>query len=110
MTARARRTSISPSRGIWFYNSNNNDGIKVGIKETGADRLDTGGSIVDNVVCSTNQDGISVYTSITIVDGNKVCHSTSENGAIYVSFAVNNVTLTNNYIHDNGISSDLRTT
>jgi len=96
-------------KGNLVYDVHNNDGIKLGDKG-GRDKALAGGSILDNAVHDTNQDGITVYTSDTLVDGNEVYNSTSENGVVYVGESVNNVTITNNNIHDNGSSTDGRTT
>jgi len=96
--------------GNLVYNVTANDGIKLGIKQTGADADKFGGSIIDNVVRDTAQDGISVYMSDVLVSGNDVSGSTSENGAIYLTFNVARVTITNNVIHDNGADGDGRTT
>jgi parallel beta-helix repeat protein len=77
-----------------------NDGIKMGNKG-GNDAAKTGGFIVGNTVRNTKQDGITVYMSNTLVEGNEVSGSTSENGGIYFAFALSNVTITGNRIHDN---------
>jgi hypothetical protein len=82
------------------YNASENDGIKLGSKG-GGDAALAGGSILYNVVHDTVQDGITVYTSYTLVEGNEVYNSTSENGAIYVAFAVSDVTIRNNIVRDN---------
>jgi hypothetical protein len=73
------------------YDIHNNDGIKLGAKN-GGDVALTGGSILYNIVHDTVQDGIAVYTSNTSVEGNEVYNSTSENGAIYVAWAVGGIT------------------
>jgi len=77
-----------------------NDGIKLGMKG-GGDAALYGGSILDNVVYNTAQDGISVYMSGILVEGNDVYNSESENGAIYVAYAVSDITITGNIVHDN---------
>jgi hypothetical protein len=82
------------------YNVPENDGIKLGSKD-GADASLTGGSIRYNVVHDTAQDGISVYTSDTLVDGNEVYHSGSENGAIYLAYKISNITVVDNNLRDN---------
>ena len=82
------------------YDVPENDGIKLGDKN-GEDASLTGGSIRYNVVHDTAQDGISVYTSDTLVDGNEVYHSTSENGAIYLAYNISNITVRDNNVHDN---------
>jgi len=43
--------------------------------------------------------------SDTLVDGNEIYHSTSENGAIYVAHAVADVTISNNAVHDNALDT-----
>lgn len=87
-------------RGNLVYNVTQNDGIKMGSK-LGDDAGLHGGAIIDNVVHDVAQDGIAVYTSGVNVLGNEVYHSSSENGAIFVQFAVDNVTVANNNVHDN---------
>jgi hypothetical protein len=86
------------------YDVFGNDGIKLGSKG-GADASLSGGSILYNTVHNTVQDGISVYTSDTAVQGNEVHHSTSENGAIYVAWGVSNVTISYNDVHDNALDT-----
>ncbi|MBE0533285.1 MAG: right-handed parallel beta-helix repeat-containing protein [Rhodospirillales bacterium] len=95
--------------GNLVYAVTNNDGIKLGDKN-GSSAANPGGSIIDNVVRGTGQDGITVYMSGVTVSGNDVSGSTSENGAIYVSFNVTGVDITNNTIHDNGAADDGRDT
>ena len=90
--------------GNLVYDITQNDGIKLGDKN-GADAGRTGGSILDNVVHGTKQDGISVYMSDTLVEGNEVYNSTSENGAIYVAWGVSNVTIRSNHVHDNALNT-----
>ncbi|MFZ5916880.1 MAG: lamin tail domain-containing protein, partial [Chloroflexota bacterium] len=90
--------------GNLVYDITQNDGIKLGDKN-GADAGRTGGSILDNVVHDTKQDGIAVYTSHTLVEGNEVYNSASENGAIYVAFGVSSVTVTRNHVHDNTLAT-----
>lgn len=85
------------------YNVTRNEGIKLGIKG-GGDAERSGGSIRYNVVHDTAQDGIAVYTSDTLVDGNEVYYSNSENGAIYVAYAVADVTVADNNVHDNTLN------
>ena len=89
-------------RGNLIYRVHNNDGIKLGSKD-GSDAELTGGSILDNVVHDTAQDGISVYMSGVLVEGNEVYNSTSENGAIYVAHRVSNITIRGNTVHDNSL-------
>jgi len=86
------------------YDVYENDGIKLGTKQ-GGDAALSGGSIRYNVVHDTRQDGISVYMSDTLVDGNEVHHSASENGAIYVAHAVANITIVDNDVHDNTLDT-----
>ncbi len=77
-----------------------NDGIKLGAKN-GADATKTGGRIAFNVVRNTAQDGITVYMSNVVVEGNTVTGATSENGAIYLAFGISNITIRCNTIVDN---------
>jgi hypothetical protein len=85
-------------------NVTQNDGIKLGTKR-GGDAGNSGGSILNNTVLNTAQDGITVYMSDTLVEGNDVSSSTSENGAIYVAWAVSNVTIQKNNVHDNTLQT-----
>ena len=87
-------------KGNLVYDVTGNDGIKLGTKG-GDNQSNAGGSIVDNVVYDTAQDGITVYMSDTLVSRNYVSSSSSENGAIYVAFAVENVDITYNCVYDN---------
>ncbi len=77
-----------------------NEGIKLGTKG-GSDAALSGGSILHNTVYNTVQDGIAVYMSDTVVEGNDVSASSSENGAIYVAFGVSNIAVQQNNVHDN---------
>ncbi len=86
------------------YSVTLNDGIKLGNKG-GNDAALAGGSIRYNVVHDTAQDGITVYTSNTLVEGNEVYGSTSENGAIYTAFAVSNITIVDNNVHNNRLNT-----
>ena len=81
-----------------------NDGIKLGDKN-GGDAANSGGNILDNVVHDTAQDGITVYMSDVLVDGNEVYNSRSENGAIYVAHAVSDITISNNIVRDNTLQT-----
>jgi hypothetical protein len=86
------------------YNTLNNEAIKLGAKG-GADALLSGGQIIGNITHDTKQDGIAIYTSDVLVDSNEVYNSTSENGAIYVAWGVSNITITNNKVHENTLST-----
>ena len=87
-------------RGNLVYNHFGNDAIKIGAKG-GQDRLLPGGTLEDNIVHDTAQDGITIDTANTTVQRNEVYRSFSSNGAIYVEHGDNNVQVLNNYIHDN---------
>ncbi len=91
------------------YNVFNNDGIKLG-DSGGADADRSGGGILNNIVHDVEQDCITVYTSDVLVDGNECFNSLSENGGIFVDFAVDSVAITGNDVHDNGAPGDGRTT
>lgn len=82
------------------YDVTLNDGIKLGTK-SGGDATKSGGVISNNIIYNTAQDGISVYMSDVVVEDNEVYGSSSGNGAIYVTFNVDNVKLLRNHIHDN---------
>jgi hypothetical protein len=64
----------------------------------------TGGVISRNVIHDTAQDGIAVYMGTTTVECNEVTGSTSENGGIYLAFAVSNVVVRHNWVHDNAFN------
>lgn len=87
------------------YDVHQNDGIKLGDKG-GSDEALSGGNILNNIVHDTRQDGITIYASDTLVSGNEVYNSASENGAVYVSWNTDNITIRNNNIHDNEKSLD----
>jgi hypothetical protein len=82
-----------------------NEGIKLGSKD-GSDAGLAGGAIVNNTTRNTAQDGIAVYMSGTVVSCNDVSASTSENGAVYVAWAVSHVSVVDNHIHDNVLDTD----
>jgi len=44
------------------------------------------------------------------VEGNEVYNSSSENGAIYLAFAISDIIIRNNSVHDNGLSTSKRLT
>ena len=94
-------------QGNLVYNVTDNDGIKLGSGGSGDAKHDkVGGTIIDNVVYDTVQDGITVYMSNVTVSGNDVSASTSENGALYISQNVTGVAITDNTFHDNGTATD----
>ena len=85
------------------------DGIKLGSKD-GGDASKTGGLIKDNVVYDTEQDGITVSMSGVTVQGNEVYNSRSENGVIYLAYAISNIDIHGNSVHDNVLKTSKRTT
>ncbi|HEX5447009.1 MAG TPA: DUF4214 domain-containing protein [Pirellulales bacterium] len=87
-------------QGNLIYNFGGNDAIKVGAKN-GADRALTGGSVLDNVVHDVVEDGITIDASNTLVKGNEVYNSSSDNAAIYVEHSNGGDTIANNYVHNN---------
>ncbi|MCM3568576.1 HYR domain-containing protein [Neobacillus mesonae] len=112
----------SPDAAIYVYNSTNmtiernlvydvkvNDGIKLG-DSGGTDVSSTGGIILNNIVHDVNQDGITLYTSNTTIQGNEIYRSRSDNGALFLDFNIRNINITNNCIHNNGVIGDGRTT
>jgi len=111
------RNSGSENAAIYVYGSLNttiegnlvdttsqNDGIKLGAKG-GADAGISGGSILNNVVRNTVQDGISVYMSDVTVEGNEIYNCHSENGAIYLAYAINNIDIHDNDIYNNTLNT-----
>lgn len=80
-----------------------NDGIKLGRKSSGNASL-SGGWIIGNLVTNTAQDGITVYTSDVVVEGNTVTGATTENGAIYLAFGISNIVIRYNTIVDNTLN------
>ncbi|HXT58942.1 MAG TPA: right-handed parallel beta-helix repeat-containing protein, partial [Pirellulales bacterium] len=82
------------------YNFQGNDAIKVGAKN-GADQALAGGSVIGNVVHDVGEDGITINASNTLVQGNEVYNSSSDNAALYVEHSNGNVTIENNNLHDN---------
>jgi filamentous hemagglutinin family protein len=83
----------------------NCDVIKFGPKDSGSargtDQNESGGSILYNVISDSNYDGIVVYMSDTLVQGNTVYNTWGDHGGIYVAFNVDNVTINSNHVHDN---------
>lgn len=79
-----------------------NDGIKLGNKG-GQDAAKIGGSIINNTVRDTVQDGITIYMSDVLVAGNDVSGSTSENGAIYLAFGISNIIIQSNCVRYNSL-------
>jgi hypothetical protein len=96
-TATALNVTI---QGNLVYNHFGDDAIKVGATN-GQDRLVSGGSVLDNIVHDTAQDGITIDASDTVVRRNEVYNSFSSNGAVHVEHGDNDVTVENNSIHDN---------
>jgi parallel beta-helix repeat protein len=86
-----------------------NDGIKVGSKN-GDDATLRDALIKDNIIHSIIQDGISVYMSGVTVEGNEIYDCGSENGAIYLAWAITDITIQNNSVHDNVLSTSKRPT
>ena len=112
----------SENAAIYVYGSNHmqivgnlvhhvtqNDGIKLGDKN-GNDAAKSGGLIEDNIVYDVVQDGITVYTSDVLVEGNEIYNSGSENGVIYLAYAISNITIHCNGVHDNVLSTSKRLT
>jgi cysteine-rich repeat protein len=83
--------------GNLVYDIPNQEGIKVGE----GSYFGVGGSVTDNVIVDVDQDAINVYMGDTVVSGNKISDSDSSNGAIYVSYNIDNVSITNNLIENN---------
>jgi len=77
-----------------------NDGIKLG-RKGGGDAALRGGLIEGNIIRNTIQDGITVYMSDVVIEGNEVSGSTSENGAIYLAYAISDIVIRNNIVRDN---------
>jgi hypothetical protein len=96
-------------RGNLIYDVHNNDGIKVGDKG-GSDAALAGGSVLGNIIHGARQDGIAVYASHVLVEGNEVYGCQSENGAIYLAYAITDITIRNNSIHDNTLDNTTKRT
>jgi hypothetical protein len=90
--------------GNLIYNTTLNEGIKLGAKY-GPDSLLTGGTILNNKIHDTRQDGIAVYTSRTTVRCNEVYNSHSENGGIYLAYKISDVAVIDNRVHDNAFDN-----
>jgi hypothetical protein len=90
--------------GNLVYNTTRNEGIKLGSK-AGPDAALTGGVVINNTTRATAQDGIAIYMSRTSVSCNEVTGSTSENGGIYVAWGVSDISVTDNYVHDNSFDT-----
>jgi len=85
------------------------EGIKLGNK-SGSDAAKTGGEIKNNTIHdvggSNNDDCIAVYTSHVLVQGNECYANTSENGTIYLSFAITDIQILNNRVHHNTLKTN----
>ena len=92
-------------QGNYVHDVHDKEGIKLG-DSGGGDELLSGGSIIDNVVENTFSDGITVYTSDVTVSGNQVSNSRSQDAAIFVYYNVDNITIEDNTISNNGVTSD----
>ncbi len=90
--------------GNLVYGTSTNEGIKLGAKY-GPDAGLAGGMVFNNTVHHTAQDGIAIYTSYAAASCNDVSYSTSENGGIYVAWAVSHVAVTDNHVHDNAFNT-----
>jgi hypothetical protein len=90
--------------GNLVHGTTQNEGIKLGAKY-GPDAALTGGVVLNNTTRATAQDGIAIYMSRTDVSCNDVSASASENGGIYVAWAVSDVSITDNYVHDNSFDT-----
>ncbi len=89
------------------------EGIKMGNKG-GNDADNFGGWILNNTVHDVgggnNDDCIAVYTSDVLVEGNECYANTSENGTVYLAFAIQDIIIRNNRIHHNNLSTNKRST
>jgi hypothetical protein len=85
-------------------NTTRNEGIKLGSKD-GSDAALAGGVVLGNTTRATAQDGIAIYMSHTSVSCNEVTGSTSENGGIYVAWGISDISVTDNYVHDNSFNT-----
>ena len=90
----------------YVYDVINNDAIKMGGSGCASNLEAPNGSIERNVVRDVVQDGITVYSSNTVVRGNQIFDSASENGALYIACEDTvNVDVSNNIIYNNGGST-----
>jgi PKD repeat protein len=89
------------------------EGIKLGAK-SGSDAGLTGGTIKNNTIHDVgggnNDDCIAVYTSHVNVKGNECYANTSENGTIYLAFAISDISITENRVHHNTLKTNKRAT
>ena len=96
-----------------IYNLVVGEGIKLGNKN-GADAARFGGWILNNTIhtfdASNTDDAICIYTSHVVVEGNDCYNNHSENGTIYLAYAIQDITIRYNEIHDNTLSTNKRTT
>jgi hypothetical protein len=90
--------------GNLVHHTTRNEGIKLGSKD-GADAALVGGLVRGNTTHDTAQDGIAVYMSHTAVSCNEVSASASENGGIYLAWAISDLSVTDNYVHDNSFNT-----
>jgi hypothetical protein len=92
-----------------IYGVTQNSGIRLGNKH-GTDAGGTGGLIKDNIIYDVASDGINISTSHVIIEGNDVYHCGSEDGAISVNYTVTDITIRENSVHDNVLSTAKRLT
>ena len=104
----ASNTTIEGNLIYDVYTNGNNDGLRVGNKN-GKDAK-RGASVKGNVVHAVAADGIAVYISDVLVESNEVYDCYAENGAIYLRFAITNITVCSNSVHDNVLNTTERLT
>jgi hypothetical protein len=87
-----------------LYGITQNIGIMLGNKH-GTDAGETGGLVKDNVIHDIAGDGISVLTSHVLIENNDVYSCGGENGAVLLNYAITDIDIVSNSIHDNVLST-----
>jgi hypothetical protein len=90
--------------GNLIYGVTQNIGIMLGNKH-GTDAGETGGLIKDNIIHDIAGDGINISTSHVLIEGNNVYGCGSENGAVFLNYAITDIKILSNSVHDNMLST-----
>ena len=84
-------------------NNKGGNGIRIGNKN-GEDINRSGGLIKGNIIHNIAETGIEILTSHVLIEGNDIYNCTGGNGAIFANFAVSEISICENSIHDNTLS------
>jgi hypothetical protein len=90
--------------GNLIYEVTQNIGIRLGNKH-GTDAGETGGLIKNNIIHDIAGDGINISTSHVLIEGNDVYRCGSEDGAVFLNYAITDINILSNSVHDNTLST-----